>query len=122
LYSHNKTGIISISNPFLIYTYVSLFKIELSHTETRSPDNTLVNLLEDANFIYRIGKRNNTVSEKLQLLILKLLIILWEHDDNEDIMAKESTLQIIDDVRHELMFLRARYYKEILNLKMGVLF
>jgi hypothetical protein len=94
----------------------------LSHTETRSHDNKLVNLLEDANFIYRIGKRNNTVSEKLQLLILKLLIILWEHDDNEDIMAKESTLQIIDDVRHELMFLRSRYYKEILNLKMGVLF
>jgi hypothetical protein len=96
--------------------------MKLGQNENRQYDNKLGSFLNDTDFIYRIGKSNNTVSEKLQLLILKLLIILWEQDENEDIMTKERKLQIIDDVRHELIFLRAKYYKERLNLKMGILF
>ena len=82
----------------------------------------LSNMLRDNNFILRIGKYNHTVSEKLQLLILKLLLILWEEDNNEDLTTMEEKLQIIDDIRHELAFLRAKYYKEIFNQKVGVKF
>lgn len=79
-------------------------------------------LLNDTDILFRIGKSNNSVSEKLQLLILKLVIVLWEQDEDEDIEAMEEKLQIIDDVRHELAFLRAKYFKEIFNWKMGTVF
>jgi hypothetical protein len=85
----------------------------------KTSDDEIAKLLNDTDFIFRIGKSNNSVSEKLQLLILKLLIVLWEQDDDEDIEAMEEKIQIIDDVRHELAFLRAKYFKEIFNWKMG---
>ena len=96
-------------------------KLKLSQNENIH-DDEIAKLLNDTDFIFRIGKPNNSVSEKLQLLILKLLIVLWEQDDDEDIEAMEEKLQIIDDVRHELAFLRAKYFKEIFNWKMGTVF
>ena len=96
-------------------------KHKLSQNEN-THDDEIAMLLKDTDIIFRIGKPNNSVSEKLQLLILKLLIILWEQDGDEDLEVMEEKLQIIDDVRHELAFLRAKYFKEIFNWKMGTVF
>ena len=72
-------------------------------------------ILRDANFILRLGTRTRTLSEKLQLLILKLLILLWEEGQEESLQIMEEKLELIDDIRHELTFLRAKYYKEVFN-------
>ena len=72
--------------------------------------------------IFRIGARDKPVSDKLQLLVMKLLIVLWEEEDKDDLEAMENKLSIIDDVRHELSFLRAKYYKEIFRRKMNIEF
>jgi hypothetical protein len=82
----------------------------------------LAKFLRDNDLIFRIGSPNSSVSEKLQLLTLKLLIILWEKDDEDDLEKMEEKLRIIDDVRHELAFLRARYYKQIFSNKAGLKF
>ena len=112
---------ISISIPFMLKATRRRSKLKLRQNENIH-DDEIATLLNDTDFIFRIGKTNNSVSEKLQLLILKLLIVLWEQDDDEDIEAMEEKLQIIDDVRHELAFLRAKYFKEIFNWKMGTVF
>jgi len=97
------------------------FILKLSKKETLH-DDEITKLLNDADFIFRMGKTNNSVSDKLQLLILKLLIILWAQDDDEDLVIMEEKLQLIDDVRQELTFLRAKYFKEIFNRKTGIVF
>lgn len=112
---------IGISVPFMIKATHCRFKLKLSQNEN-THDDEIAQLLNDTDFIFRIGKSKNSVSEKLQLLILKLLIILWEQGEDEDIKAMEEKLRIIDDVRHELAFLRAKYYKVIFNRNMGVVF
>jgi len=93
----------------------------LSDTNTNNNEE-LAKFLRDNDLIFRIGSPNSSVSEKLQLLILKLLIILWEKDDEDDLEKMEEKLRIIDDVRHELAFLRARYYKQIFSNKAGLKF
>jgi hypothetical protein len=93
----------------------------LSHSEKNVDSNELTEILQNNDFIFRIGKYTPTISEKLQLLILKLLLILME-DDKEDLVSMETKLQLIDDIRHELAFLRAKYYKEIFNKKVGMKF
>jgi len=93
----------------------------LSDTNINNNDE-LAKFLRDNDLIFRIGSPNSSVSEKLQLLILKLLIILWEKDDEDDLEKMEEKLRIIDDVRHELAFLRARYYKQIFSNKAGLKF
>lgn len=101
------------------------FKLKLSQNNNNYDEVEISKLLNDTDFIYKIGKPNSSVSEKLQLLILKLLIILWEHDEIEkieDIEIMDEKLQIIDDVRHELSFLRAKYYKEIFTRKTRLVF
>ena len=95
--------------------------MKLSQNETLH-DNEITKLLKDTDLIFRIGKKNKSVSDKLQLLILKLLIILWEQNDDEDLVIMEEKLQLIDDVRQELTFLRAKYFKEIFNRKTGIVF
>ena len=91
--------------------------MKLSQNKNRHDDKTISVFLNDNNFIFRIGNPKSSVSEKLQLLIFKLLLVLWEQDEDEDIRAMEKKLQVIDDVRHELTFLRAKYFKEIFNRK-----
>jgi hypothetical protein len=93
----------------------------LSDTNLNNNDE-LAKFLRDNDLIFRIGSPNSSVSEKLQLLTLKLLIILWEKDDEDDLEKMEEKLRIIDDVRHELAFLRARYYKQIFSNKAGLKF
>ena len=93
----------------------------MSDTNINNNDE-LAKFLRDNDLIFRIGSPNSSVSEKLQLLTLKLLIILWEKDDEDDLEKMEEKLRIIDDVRHELAFLRARYYKQIFSNKAGVKF
>jgi hypothetical protein len=98
----------------------SVLKLRQSGTDQDS--NELADFLKDNDLFFKIGKPNASMSDKLQLLILKLLIILWEQDDEDDIDAMEEKIQIIDDVRHELSFLRARYYKEIMSKKTALFF
>ena len=93
----------------------------MSDTNLNNNDE-LAKFLRDNDLIFRIGSPNSSVSEKLQLLTLKLLIILWEKDDEDDLEKMEEKLRIIDDVRHELAFLRARYYKQIFSNKAGLKF
>jgi hypothetical protein len=113
---------ISISVPFILKATQPKYKSKLSQNENFH-DDKINQLLKDTDFIFRIGKSNKSGSEKLQLLILKLLIILWdENGDDNDLKVMEKKLQIIDDVRHELTFLRAKYFKEIFNQKMGNVF
>jgi len=93
------------------------YKMKLSQNINRKDDPEISVLLNDNDFIFRIGNPKSSVSEKLQLLIFKLLLVMWEQDEDEDIMVMEKKLQVIDDVRHELTFLRAKYFKEIFNRK-----
>ena len=93
----------------------------MSDTNINNNDE-LAKFLRDNDLIFRIGSPNSSVSEKLQLLTLKLLIILWEKDDEDDLEKMEEKLRIIDYVRHELAFLRARYYKQIFSNKAGLKF
>ena len=81
-------------------------------------------LLRDNDFIFRIGKPKSSVYDKLQLLVLKLLILLWTHDEGEDegLESMEEKMFLIDDIRHELAFLRAKYYKRIMSTKAGLRF
>jgi hypothetical protein len=72
----------------------------LSDTNLNNNDE-LAKFLRDNDLIFRIGSPNSSVSEKLQLLTLKLLIILWEKDDEDDLEKMEEKLRIVDDVRHE---------------------
>jgi hypothetical protein len=76
--------------------------------------------LETSELIFRIRSlRGKKEFEKLELLLLKLLLIVMEYDENADISILEENLEIIDNVRHELSFLRSRHYKEIFRRKMG---
>ena len=55
--------------------------------------------------------------EKLELLFLKTLEIVMEYDENADLDVLENCLSIIDQIRGELTFLRAKIYKEIFRKK-----
>ena len=94
----------------------------MSDQNNQSNSEEIARLLRENDLIFRIGSPNSSVSDKLQLLILKLLIILWDSDDEQDLVKMEEKLRIIDDVRHELAFLRARYYKQIFSNKAGLNF
>jgi hypothetical protein len=86
-------------------------------------DQEINDFLETRDLIYRIqGLRGKKEFEKMELLLLKLLLIVMEYDENADLSVLERNLEIIDSVRHELSFLRARYYKKIFRQKMGLVF
>ncbi len=53
---------------------------------------------------------------------MKLIILLWEEKEEEDLEKMEEKLRLIDDIRHELSFLRAKYYKELFNKKFDIKF
>jgi hypothetical protein len=93
----------------------------LNDTENEHINEELLDLLKEKALIFRIGSPKRSLSERLQLLIFKLIILLWEEDE-EDIDKMEKKLTLIDDIRHELSFLRARYYKDIFNKKTGLKF
>ncbi|MHA2183138.1 MAG: hypothetical protein ACXAAH_17095 [Promethearchaeota archaeon] len=83
-------------------------------------DGELTNFLESSELIYRIRSlRGKKEFEKLEFLLLKLLLIVMEYDENAELSILEENLEIIDNVRHELSFLRSRYYREIFRRKMG---
>ena len=94
----------------------------MSQSENNFDTQDLAEILRTNDFIFRIGKYTPSISDKLQLLILKLLLILWEEDKEEDLISMEKKLQLIDDIRHELAFLRAKYYKQFFNKKVGMKF
>ena len=64
------------------------------------------------------------MSERLQLLIFKLIILLWEEDEGHEknVEKMEEKLNLIDDIRHELTFLRAKYYTELFTKGAGLKF
>ena len=90
----------------------------MNDIEVKSFNDEFVKLLKENDIIYRIGSPKMTLSERLQLLIFKLIILLWEESD-DDMETMEEKLQLIDDIRHELSFLRARYYKEVFEKKIN---
>ena len=96
-----------------------VLKLNASNQDNISEE--LAKLLEENDFIYRIGSPNRTLSERLQLLILKLIILLWEEDEDH-IENMEEKLKLVDDIRHELTFLRARYYKQVFTKGTGIKF
>jgi hypothetical protein len=89
------------------------------------PDNAinegkLDDFVETSELIFRIRSlRGKKEFEKLELLLLKSLLIVMEYDENAELSILEENLEIIDNVRHELSFLRSRYYREIFRRKMG---
>ena len=73
------------------------------------------------------GVLNSDRAIKVNIQIMRtftqLRNMLANHEDlKHKIEVMEKKLQSIDDVRHELTFLRAKYFKEIFNLKMGKVF
>ena len=74
----------------------------------------------DDDLIFQVSRPNVSVYDKLQFLILKLLILLWDENDEEDLESLEEKLELIDNIRHELSFLRAKYYKKVINSKLGI--
>ena len=94
----------------------------MADKENKFDPDTLAEILDDSDFIFRIGKKKKSYSEKLQLLILKLLILLWEQEETEVLEVMEDELSLVDDIRHELTFLRAKLYKKILEKKVGLIF
>ena len=96
--------------------------MKLSQEENQPDNEDLTQFIKDNEIIFRIGGSKKSVHDKLQLLILKLLIILWEQSEDEDLEEMEEKLKIIDDVRHELTFLRAKYYKDIFSKRAGLSF
>ena len=97
----------------------SLF--ELGEVDNKATSDDIERLLSDNNIIFRIGRNQKSDNEKLQLLILKLLVLLWENEDKQEetLERMEEKMQMIDDIRHEIAFLRARYYKRIFSRKVG---
>ena len=93
----------------------------MNDTENEHINEELLDLIKEKALIFRIGSPKISLSERLQLLIFKLIILLWDEDE-EDIDKMEEKLTLIDDIRHELSFLRARYYKDIFNKKTGLKF
>ena len=98
--------------------------MNLAEYENHQISDEIASLLRDNDIIYRIGKPKSSVYDKLQLLILKLLILLWEKTDEteESVESLEEKLILLDDIRHELAFLRAKYYKRIMSKKTGLNF
>ena len=74
------------------------------------PDNTLndgeLNDFQDTSeLIYRIRSlRGKKEFEKLELLLLKSLLIVMEYDENAELSILEENLEIIDNV--------LKYYKK----------
>lgn len=81
--------------------------------------NNDISLIED--LIFRISRPKLSRADNLQLLALKLIIMLWENED-DNLEKMEEKLNLIDDIRHELSFLRAEYYKKIFTEKAGLNF
>ena len=112
-------------NLFVIHIPYILFYFkltELEYSEHRFYGEELESILNEFNYIFRIGGQTKSISEKLQLLIMKLIILLWEEKEEEDLEKMEEKLRLIDDIRHELSFLRAKYYKELFNKKFDIKF
>jgi hypothetical protein len=83
-------------------------------------DSEIEDFLETSELIFRIRSlRGKKEFEKLELLLLKSLLIVMEYDESAELSILEENLEIIDNVRHELSFLRSRYYKEIFRRKMA---
>ncbi|MFC1803140.1 hypothetical protein ACFL0D_04135 [Thermoproteota archaeon] len=99
----------------------TILKINSKLNSSNATNNQELNdFLETSDLIFRIqGLRGKKEFEKMELLLLKLLLIVMEYDENADFSVLKRNLEIIDNVRHELSFLRARYYKKIFKLKMG---
>jgi hypothetical protein len=61
------------------------------------------------------GKKNDF--EKLERLLLQTLEIVMVYDDEAELEILEECLSVVDDVKKELAFLRAKIYKEIFRRK-----
>jgi hypothetical protein len=94
----------------------------LSNQDYEYLSESLTNLINEEDFIYRIGSPKHSLSERLQLLIFKLILLLWEEDENESPEKMEYKLKLVDDIRHELTFLRSKYYKKVFSNKNGLKF
>ena len=55
--------------------------------------------------------------EKLERLLLQTLEIVMIYDDDAELEILEECLSIVDNVKVELAFLRAKIYKEIFRRK-----
>ena len=55
--------------------------------------------------------------ERLELLLLQTLEMVMIYDDDAELDILENCLSIVDDIKGELVFLRAKIYKEIFRRK-----
>ena len=93
----------------------------MNEKENEIVSDKITEILGYSDLIFRIGNKKKSHFEKLQLLVLKMLLLLWEMEDTELLNDMEKELSLIDDIRHELTFIRARLYKRILEMKTGLL-
>lgn len=60
---------------------------------------------------------NKNDFERLERPLLKTLEIVMVYDDDAELEILEECLSVVDDVKIELAFLRAKIYKEIFRRK-----
>jgi hypothetical protein len=94
----------------------------LADRDIKLNENKFAQLISDRDIFFIKNYSNKSTSEKLQLLALRLVILLWEEEDSEEINSMLKKLNLIDELRHELSFFRAEYYKKIFEKKSGLLF
>lgn len=95
--------------------------MKLADRDNILDEDKFAKLISEGNISFIKNYPNISRSEKLQLLALKMIILLWE-EDSEEISSMEKKLKLIDELRHELSFFRAEYYKKIFEKESGLLF
>ena len=71
---------------------------------------------EEIDIILGPPSKNNDF-ERLERLLLQTLEIVMIYDDDAELEILEEVLSVVDDVKKELAFLRAKIYKEIFRRK-----
>lgn len=71
---------------------------------------------EEIDTIFRPPSNKNDF-ERLERLLLQTLEIVMIYDDSAELEILEKCLLVVDDVKKELAFLRAKIYKEIFRRK-----
>lgn len=71
---------------------------------------------EEIDIILRHPGKNRDF-KKLERLLLQTLEIVMIYDDDAELEILEECLSIVDNVKMELAFLRAKIYKEIFRRK-----
>ena len=70
----------------------------------------------EIDIIFRSPSNKNDF-ERLERLLLQTLEIVMIYDDDAELEILEECLSVVDNVKKELVFLRAKIYKEIFRRK-----